>query len=191
MRLSILIATIPERKPSFIQLLIEFKRQTDLLPTVEVSWNPAPKKEMSIGEKRNRLLKAANGDYIVFFDDDDWPSPNYVQLILKAIETNPDCIGINIDMTTNGQKPQSCIHSKENKTWFDKKGVYYRNVTHFNPVKRELAQAVGFKDLRFGEDKDYADRLTSLCNTEVFIEEPLFNYRYSNLEKHNSKYGIE
>ena len=35
-------------------------------------------------------------------DDDDEPSNNYISLILKAIESNPDVIPINGYMSTNG-----------------------------------------------------------------------------------------
>jgi len=96
-------------------------------------------------------------------------------------------------MTTNGDRPQLCCHSLKYKEWANNVDGYHyvRNVTHFNPVRKELAIRVGFKDLRFGEDKEYSDRLTQLCKTEVFINRKLFHYRYTNKEPHNKKYGIK
>lgn len=150
-------------------------------------------KQISVGAKRQKLLERSKGKYIVYFDSDDFPSPNYVSDIIEQLEKEPDCIGFKIEMTTNNENPQTCCHSLKYKSWannidgFD----YVRNVSHFNPVKKELALQVGFKDLRFGEDKDYSDRVTLLCKHEIFIDKFLFKYRYSNIESHNLKYGIK
>lgn len=190
MILSILIATIKEREDQFIDLYNELLRQSSSLQTQVIS-DDTPKSLTSIGSKRNNLLKQASGEYIVFFDDDDFPNPNYVSSILSALESKPDCVGFKIQMTTNGANPQTCIHSLRNKKWEFKNGTYLRNVTHFNPVKRELALQVGFPNLRFGEDKVYSDKISKLCKKEVFIDDYLFNYRYSNKINHNEKYGIK
>jgi hypothetical protein len=150
-------------------------------------------KEMSIGEKRQLLLEQAKGEYIVFFDSDDFPKDNYVTSIVKAIEQKPDCIGFKIAMLTNGKNPQTCCHSLKYKQWknntdgFD----YVRSVTIFNPVKRDLALQVGFKSIRYGEDKDYSDRLTPICNKEIYLNDFLFEYRYSTAIPHAEKYGIK
>ena len=37
---------------------------------------------MSTGSKRNTLLFLAIGEYICYFDDDDWPSPDYLKKYL-------------------------------------------------------------------------------------------------------------
>jgi glycosyltransferase involved in cell wall biosynthesis len=39
----------------------------------------------SIGEKRNRLIELATGEVIVFFDDDDYYAPHYVETMLRAL----------------------------------------------------------------------------------------------------------
>lgn len=189
-KLSILICTIPERKELFDSLIELFRNQYSG-GEVELVINSASRENISVGYKRQYLLDTCNGEYIVYFDDDDKPSPYYIDEILKAIESKPDCVGFKILMTTNGSNPETCIHSLKNKVWEKKNGVYLRNVTHFNPVKRELALQVGFKDLRFGEDFDYANRLTPLCKNEVFIDKYLFDYRYSTKEPHREKYGIK
>ena len=148
-------------------------------------------KEMSIGEKRQWLLEQAKGEYIVYFDSDDFPKDNYVTAIVKALEEKPDCVGFKIAMTTNGKNPQTCIHSLKNKTWRTENNTHFRNCTHFNPVLRKLALQVGFKDKRFGEDFEYSNALTPLCKTEVYIDEFLFEYRYTNTTPHAEKYGIK
>lgn len=196
--LSVLIATVEGRKKEFELLEKEFYRQRNRLSCPgDVEILPkSDNKEMSIGVKRQKLLEDASGLWTVFFDDDDWPMPNYLELILKAIKTpGVDCVGINGIMTTNGKNQQRWCHrlgygwhegAFAKRNGFD----YLRPIIHFNPVLREKALQAGFKDMRFGEDRDYADRLNKLLTKEVYISEPLFHYRYTTQE-FNSKYGIK
>lgn len=188
-KLSILICTVPERAREFNKLMAIFNLQKR--SEVEIIVDSTPRGNISVGAKRQKLLECASGKYIVYFDDDDKPSPYYTDEILNALQLSPDCVGFKIMMTTNGINPETCIHSLSNKKWEKKNGQYLRTVTHFNPVKREIALSVGFKDLRFGEDKDYSDRITPLCKKEIFIDKYLFDYRYSNKEPHAKKYGIK
>lgn len=194
-RLSILIATTIDRRnlfhilyETFTSMIKKFKYD-DLVEIVFLEDN----KEISIGLKRQKLLEQSKNEYIVYFDSDDMPREAYLPKIITAIQENPDCVGFLINMTTNGQNNQTCCHSLKYKVWSERQDGYdyVRNVTHFNPVKRELAIQVGFQDLRYGEDKLYADALTNLCSKEVFINEFLFDYRYSNHISHNEKYGIK
>lgn len=193
--LSILIATTRDRREMFKKLYYEFFVQTKDLP-VEVLFEE-DNKEISIGAKRQKLLLRAKGEYIVFFDSDDWPMEYYVSEILTALEKKPDCVGFLIAMTTNGVRPQVCCHSFRYKVW---KGDgktkidgydYVRNVTHFNPCRRDLALQVGFEDRRYGEDEIYSNAVTQLCKTEVFINKKLFHYRYTNKIPHKLKYGFK
>jgi len=210
MKLSILIATTKSRVSMFEELLHEFDRQlieqsktmrsfgtalndlitrtTEQVELIALSDN----KEISIGAKRQKLLELAQGDFVVFFDDDDQPSPDYVSMILDAITPDVDCVGMNVYMTTNGKNPQRCCHSLRYKQWANNVDGwdYVRNITHFNPVRRDVALKVGFKDLRFGEDKLYSDGVSALLRNEAYITEPLFHYRYKT-EPHNEKYGIK
>lgn len=192
--LSILIATTICRRELFKKLWLEFFLQTKDLP-VEVLYEE-DNKTISVGAKRQKLLERAKGEYIVFFDSDDWPMPNYVSEMLEALERKPDCVGFLIYMTTNGKRPQVCCHSLQYPVWKGDGKIkidgydYVRNVTHFNCVRRDLALQVGFKDLRFGEDKIYSDAVTKLCETEVFINKKLFHYRYSTAVPFKKKYGI-
>ncbi len=148
-------------------------------------------KEISVGAKRQKLLEKSKGKYIVYFDSDDFPKQDYVKEIMQALEDGPDCVGFRIAMTTNGKKPETCIHSLSNPEWTFKGGIYLRNCTHFNPILRSIAIQVGFEDRRFGEDKIYSDKVSKLCKKETFIDKYLFDYRYSSQEPHEIKYGFK
>ena len=192
--LSILIASIEERGEQ-LKILLENKLKVPTYYSGNVEVIPlVDNKEISVGLKRQRLLEMANGKWIVYFDDDDDPYPWYMASILKGINTGGDidCMGINVDMTTNGKRPQRCCHSLRYPTWREHvdEWDYVRNITHFNPVLKSKALATGFKDLRFGEDRDYSDRITPTLTKEYYITRPLFHYRFSNKQPHNQKYGI-
>lgn len=188
--LSVLIATTYDRRPLFNKLYAEFVRQSEGFP-VEVLFEEDGK-QISIGKKRQKLLNRAIGNYITYFDSDDFPMNDYIPQMLVAIEKKPDCVGFLIKMTTNNMNPQVCCHSLKYKVWAEKVDGYdyVRSPGHFNPIRREIALKVGFKDMRFGEDHVYSKGVTHLCKTEVFIDKELFHYRYSNKVPHRQKYGI-
>lgn len=139
--------------------------------------------QLSIGDKRNALLKEATGDYIAFIDDDDMVRTTYVPNILTAILTDPDCVGIEGIMTTNGSTSgRLFIHSLRYHIWFEDNGIYYRNPNHLSPVKRELALKTGFPGINHGEDHDYSRRLLPLLNTECYIKGPIYHYDYREIK---------
>lgn len=177
MTLSILIATIPSRLDKLDNLMSCLNPQWDRLhELVEVIIDPVI--SYNIGTKRNKLLQKAQGDYIVFIDDDDHVSLNYVKLILEAAETSPDCIGISGIITTNGAKQKQWHISKDYGRWFERNGIYYRTPNHISPVKRELALKAGFPEIQFGEDAEYSKRLLPFLKSEVKIKGNIYHYDY-------------
>lgn len=175
MILSILIATIPERRIMFDRLLYEIRQQV-IKANVEIEILADPEGG-SIGAKRQRMIEKAQGEYVVFIDDDDRIDKDYLMLILNALKENPDVVGFNGIMTTNGRMTKMFRISKD-FNYEEKKGVYYRYNNHLSPVKRELALVTGYKDIGYGEDYDYATRLKPLIKTEVYIDRYLYYYKY-------------
>lgn len=194
MKLSILICTIEGREDKFETLLTSIKKQMllDYVGKVELL-KKIDNKEISVGEKRQYLLNRAEGDYIVYIDDDDAVADDYISSILKAIEQNPDCIGFKIECNMEGTKHKA-IASNIYDDWCENIDgfKYCRTIYHKTPVKREIALQIGFKDMRFGEDYDYSKRLkqSKLLKTEVFIDKYLYFYNYK-YENPNTKYGIK
>lgn len=133
--------------------------------------------EGSVGVKRQRMIEAAQGDYVCFIDDDDQIDPTYVSSILKALSTGPDVVGFCGIITTNGRGARRFKISKD-CNYEEKRGVYYRYNNHLSPVKRSIALQVGYKDMTVFEDHDYATRLQPFIKTEVFIDQNLYYYRY-------------
>lgn len=192
MTLSILIATVIGRERSLEKLMNTLTPQ--LSCDVEVL-QLKDNKEISVGSKRQQLLQMASGNYVAFIDDDDNVSPHYVERILSALESKPDCVGFKVLCSTNGLHHRTACASLKYKEWrnnFDGYD-YVRSPYHKTPIKHEYALSIGFKDMRFGEDHDFSKRLAAsgLLKTEVFIDEYLYYYQYSTKEKHNLKYGIK
>lgn len=42
--------------------------------------------QLSIGEKRNRLIERSSGEVVMHFDDDDYYAPRYIERMLAALE---------------------------------------------------------------------------------------------------------
>lgn len=174
MKLSILICTIPKRQYMLRVLLKELEKQkTD---QVEILTD---NEKGSIGAKRQRLIEKATGEYVVFIDDDDMVSKDYISSILFAIESKPDVVGFMGWITTNGRNKTNFKISKDCEYKTTPKG-YERFNNHLSPVKREIALQIGYKDISWEEDYDYAVRLTNsgLIKTERFISKALYYYQY-------------
>ncbi len=198
MILSILITTVEGREPLFNSLVESIQRQIDdgYKSKVEIL-SLKDNKEITIGEKRNRLYEMANGKYAVQIDDDDEVSGSFVTAVIKALKYDVDCVGYH-EYGTGMGRPFRSDFSLRYKEWKSSNGndliggifKHVRTPFHKTPIRTELAQSVKFNDLRFGEDHDWAKRIYPLLHTESYINEIMYFYRYQQ-QDHNSKYGIK
>jgi len=180
--LSILICTLDRRKEYLDRLIRCLSAQTTSEVEIITDHHPTD----SIGTKRDRLLSKATGEYCVFIDDDDLVAPNYIPLILKAIESKPDVVDINLIMTTDGIRAERSFHMLSIKEWSEKEDLniaghkfYLRYPNHLNPVKTEIAKKVGFIPISEGEDKDYSKRLQPYLRNSVYIHQPIYFYLHT------------
>jgi glycosyltransferase involved in cell wall biosynthesis len=189
MKLSILTLSLENR--------VEFRKRlcdrinTQLTPEVE-HLIEIDSGQLTIGAKRNILLRRAQGDYIAFVDDDDLVSHDYVKLVLEAIDrSSPDVIGMHLIMTTDKVTTEKTFHSLKYSHWYDEPDPdkpwlkrYFRNPNHINPVKREYAIKVGFPEERFGpwEDREYSRKLLPYLKTEEYIEPPIYYYEFRTIK---------
>jgi len=177
-KLSILICSLESRKEQFDKLKECFLPQVDGVP-VDVEWS-VDDGSKSIGQKRQELLEKARGDYVCFVDDDDEVPEYYVEEILKAIETQPDCVGFWGRIISEKSGGSKQVHySLDNKQLRHdmEKDIFLRGIGHLSPVKRAIALRVGFRDLDRNEDRFYSEGITPLLNTEVFIDKDMYIYK--------------
>jgi glycosyltransferase involved in cell wall biosynthesis len=172
-RLSLLVCSLEARHRDLCRLTNCLQPQmsdaVELLINIDAG-------QKTIGQKRNELLEQAAGDYIAFIDDDDLVADDYVEKVLAAVATGPDCCGMEGIITLDGKDPRRFIHSLRYREWFERDGVYYRNPNHLSPVKRELALKIGFPEKNYWEDRDYSARLLPLFHREVYIDGPIYYY---------------
>jgi glycosyltransferase involved in cell wall biosynthesis len=180
--LSILTPTLVERRERFRYLEEKLRRQiqngffTDRVEHLRLEDN----RERFIGHKRNILMDRAKGDFIVFVDDDDDLSDDYVSLICETLEANPDidCVGIRGTITFEGSRPHDLFHSIQYRRYFKKNGIYYRPAMHFNPIRREIAVQYRFEEVNFHEDIDWGMRMVrdNVLKKECLISRPVLFY---------------
>lgn len=194
--LSILIPTIIGREEQCHKLLGKLNKQLkDAKIETEVELLiQCDNRQMSIGSKRQLLVNNANGEYIVFIDDDDDIPIDYCTTILDELKRNKDidCIGFLQSCTFNNSEPVIASLSNRWDDWGEHVGGYRYVRTPFfpTPIRREIVRQVGYSDLRFGEDHDFARRLKSagLIKKEVFLEKIMYYYQYIYVP-HHIKYG--
>ncbi len=182
MKLSILIPTIQSRQAQFKILNKKLERQiaeNSLCDKVEIVCF-LDNKNHSIGFKRNKLINTAKGKFVVFVDDDDDVSDDYVLLIYRAIINNPDidCIGIKGIITFRERMPRTFIHSLQYKEYFSKGKTYFRPPYHLNPIKHEIAKRYSFEEINYSEDIDWAMKILNdnVLKKEYFINKVIYFY---------------
>jgi len=175
-KLSILICSVSCRKYFLDRILSLIEPQ--LVDGVEIITDLDDAK--ILGTKRNDMMQQANGEYIVFVDDDDIVPAYYVKETIKALESNPDCTGFKGIRTAKSKDPKIFIHSNTYSEWFEDTNYYYRSPNHWNAVKKELAIKAGFPDINWGEDAEYSKRLKPLLKTSIFIDKIMYYYLADN-----------
>jgi len=184
MKLQILVPTLPERKESFDKLCAEIYRQRSelgLTNEVGICFDDAPR-GVTIGTKRNFLLKNAIADYVAYVDDDDFIGENYLSRLFEGINKNVDCCSLRGVITWNGENPEIFEHSLKYSEWktTDNEIKYERGITPLNCIKRTIAQQFSFPENNFGEDQVWSDQLmkSNLLKTEYYIDEVIYHYKF-------------
>ena len=182
--LSILVCSVHTRYDTFApQIQKQLYEQLATLPEpdqdrVEIIMLTDNKK-MMLGHKRNVMVDIAQGKYIAFVDDDDRIASNYMAELLKATETDADCIVFKAEVSLNGEPPKICDYSKDHRRDYNHKDGYYRIPNHICCVKRAVSLKSSFPHLLYGEDAGYGKVLLPHLKTEHKINKVLYYYDYN------------
>jgi len=158
---SILVPTLVERSKKFNHLItsINEKRQA-ICPDLKIEFCIAcDNREKSVGAKRQELLKAANGKYMSFVDDDDDLTDAYFEDALACIRGNFQVCRL------RGQMAQfTFTHSIDNKlsSPMARDGEFLRPPNHLNIMFTDIANLIPFADAKRGEDLDWTIRLAQM-----------------------------
>ncbi len=195
-RLSIGIPTVLGRETQCNALVYLIQLQIDesgLKKEVEL-FIDKDNKDVSIGAKRDRMYKRSKGLFSVQIDDDDMVPTDYVKTIFEATKNKVDCIGYKERCIFDGMHRKVSDISFKYAEWkqfhIPINGIHHQRTPFFKtPILTYLCQMVGVKDMRFGEDHDFANRILPFLKTEHYIDREMYIYQYKS-EPHNQKYGI-
>ena len=187
MKLSILIPTLPQRKKMFNILRKNLTAQIDYvhsthpsLGQVEILFDSSKKflkGGLSVGAKRDALKCRATGEYLVFVDDDDMIAPNYLESILRLMESNPDIItfrSLYKSSTYWGIVDMNLNHS-ENEQMNDST-IVKRQPFHVCPIRTSIAQQHSFPDINNAEDWGWMVKVLADCKTQSHSDQILHQY---------------
>lgn len=186
MKLTIAIPTIQSRVEQFDKLFTFIAGQiyeNNLSEFVELIYL-CDNKEITIGEKRNRLVAMAKGDYLVMIDDDDNVHDNYVKWVYEALKENPDCVGYKeLCVYAKGITKKS-VFSKKYRQWQDNFGGFdfVRTPFYKSPLRIEIYKDHPFQNISFGEDHEFAKIIYHFLKAEVFIDEFMYIYQHNNTD---------
>jgi len=198
---TILIPTIGRRRAQLRKLLIELLAQAEpRVGQVRVLayYNQG---EQPLSHVRQALVEQATGTYVSFVDDDDWVPEYYVQQVRTAIHeyaagpgvdpdavgtqpgpigrtSFPDQVGWRMQHYADGHPSKPTYHSLQYKGWHDDARGYYRDISHLNPIRRELALQVDFRDGNPPEDVSWAIAMRGRVRTEARIPDEHVMYHY-------------
>jgi len=178
LRWSILVATIGHRRSEFLRLMDCLMPQVEKYPDIEVvaHFNNG---EGAIGLIRKNLIATSSAEYISFIDDDDLVAPDYVDRVYPLLD-GVDYIGWKVRFTVNGEPQRQVIHSLEYNGWSQDDNGYYRDISHINPVKRELALEGTFMNSpQVGEDHAWSSSMSGKLKTQHFIDDEMYYYMWT------------
>ena len=184
MKLSVLICSVHTRRNTFLPVILnELYRQYDLLSEsekndVEIIVLQDNKKIM-LGTKRNFMVDMAQGQYVVFVDDDDRINQLYLKKLLTASYNLTDCITFKALVTINGTDAKECTYSIKFEMDGNFEDRYERIPNHICAIKRELARKVNYPAIPYGEDSGFSKEIKKYLQTEHFINEVLYFYDYN------------
>src|SRR5208282_4297256 len=148
--LSILIPAVNKQQPAVRMLCDGLITQLEGHHEIEVIVD-MDDGETPLWQKRNNLLKQANGEYCSFIDAGENVGGNFIAMILRALRDQPDCVGFKVGRVADGKVESAEIHSLE-----DAPGSV--GISHRCPIRTEIARKIGFGP---GGDAEYARKLAA------------------------------
>ncbi len=178
----ILILTMPSRAAYLLRLRTMLDPQVEAHPGVRVTVRISDAK-MTRGENRVELMKESDAEYINFVDDDDLVAEDYVSRIFPLLD-GVDYIGFQVQLYYGGPetgiKELPTFHSLKYPQWYGDTQGWYRDLSHLNPVKRELALQAADQMCKGNGNEDviWADAMRGLgiVKTEHYVDKIMYHY---------------
>jgi len=173
-KFEIMILTMATREKFLARMLDCLEPQ--LTPEVKVTIRLCDP-QYTLGENREMLRRASVGEYIAFVDDDDVVACDYVKTILPLLD-GVDIIGFECQLYVDGiLEEKRDYHTITAGSWYNTDTAYYRDISHLQPIRREIALAASMEG-GHGEDGRWADKMRALgvIKTEHYIPDKIMYY---------------
>lgn len=178
-KLSILVPTVPSRYNNFfIRLITNLLEQIKPYNDIELL-GYFDNKKRTVGSKRDDMLSLAKGEYLVFIDDDDRISDDYVKEIMNALYNNPntDCLVFDCICRVNGGHNKLCKYGVEFEYGDILGGAEWRGKpAHTMVYKSSIAKKHNFNDMIRGEDYDWVLRACKDIKVQTRLDKILYYY---------------
>lgn len=141
----------------------------------------------SLGYNRQIMIDEASGEYVNFIDDDDLVATTYVDrispllhkdaLLADGFSAKVDYVGFQLQCYMDGVPFSRTYHSLKYRGWWNDEKGYYRDISHVNPMRRELALKAWMSG-GHGEDSRWATDLRKLgiVRTEHYVDDIMYHY---------------
>lgn len=178
MKWEILILTQPSRERLLQRLLAVLRPQVEELPDVQIVTRMF-NRSMDLGSNRQMMIDASTAAYLNFLDDDDLVPFDYVSTIYPLLDGEVDYIGFQLQLYVNDEKQRPTFHSLRYDRWSSDDKGYYRDISHLNPIRRELAIQAKMSG-GAGEDQRWCEELTKLgiVKTEHYVDRVMYYYLF-------------
>jgi hypothetical protein len=173
----ILVTSIPHRHGKLLELLECLDAQ--MVPGVGMILY-RDDLEVPYGDKTQALIDASTADYVSCVDDDDLLAPGAVAKVHAALMKEPQYVGFRVRWTRDGVPQLPVIHSLSCGGWHDRPERLERDITQFNPIRRDLA-LLGKWEGGYEAERHWAAQVRDSMRVgdEEFIDEELYCYRES------------
>ncbi len=177
------VPTIGERRSSFERLMNVLLPQTEPYDGAVqvVAWhnNGAP----HLTEIRQAMNESATSAYVSCIDDDDLVPDYFVTAVVGALLDRPDYVGWLVQCYSDGVPTAISEHSLKHRRWWNEETRYFRDISHINPIKREIALLADFRRTAHGQAEDRAWvkqlRRTGALKRQVMIDRIMYHYLFS------------
>lgn len=176
---TILVATLGQRAARFERLLAELLPQTephDGAVTVCALYNHG---ERPLGSVRQDLVHHATATYVSFVDDDDSVPDYHVDEVLRLLDGTVDYVGWRMQTYVNDVPLKPTFHSLAYDRWHDDAAGYYRDVSHLNPIRRDVALRGDFRRGEPPEDVSWVDQVRPHVKIGAYVDRVMYHYRSS------------
>jgi hypothetical protein len=181
-KLSILVPTVPSRivyyYPKIMKQLIAQTKQRGDVEVIALFDN----KMRTIGQKRQEMVDISQGEYIIFIDDDDRITDDFVEEIMNALYKHPecDCVVYHAMYSANGQPAYICKFGIEYQNGIINKGEpnqsWAGKPTHTMVYKASIVKKHKFRHFNCGEDGDWTKRAYLDIKNQIKIDKVLYFY---------------